>query len=109
MPAQSTVEVCPPELLSAADSAAMHLTHAATPQAGAVPTGGGGSSLSDAAAAAIAGEVATKVAQMSAELAADGPAAEATTQAGVAQLEQTDDANAQAILAVGQQGSTTFI
>ena len=44
MPAQSTIEVCPPQLLSSADTAANHLEQAASPHPGVTPTGGGGSS-----------------------------------------------------------------
>jgi hypothetical protein len=109
MPAQSTIEVSPPQFLSSADSAANHLEQAASPHPGVTPTGGGGSSLSDAAAAAIAVKVGTNTAQMSAELASDGPAAETTTQAGVTQLEQTDESNAQQLRALGQQASTHWV
>lgn len=109
MPAQSTIKVCPPELLSAADSAAMRLQHAAHPPAAAAPTGGGGSSLVDAAAAATALQVAAKVGQMSADLSGAGPAEQATTQSGVAQLEQTDETNAEALRAVGQSGDTQWV
>jgi hypothetical protein len=109
MPAQSTIEVCPPKVMSAADSAARHLTQAATPAAGATPTGGGGSSLADAAAAALAVKVGTHTAQMSAALAGDGPAEQEVAQAGLARLLQTDEANAQALREVGQQVSTRFI
>jgi hypothetical protein len=111
MPAQSTIEVSPPQTLSAADSAARHLTQAATPAAGATPTGGGGTSLADAAAAALALKVSTHTAQMSAALAGDGPEEQAVTQADLTRLEQTDEANAQALRQLGQQAqaSTRFV
>ena len=109
MPAQSTIEVCPPQVLSAADSAATHLEQAASPHPGTTPTGGGGSSLSDAAAAALALKVSTQTGQLSAELASDGPAEQTTTQTGVQQLVQTDEANAEQLRALGQQASTRFV
>jgi hypothetical protein len=109
MPAQSTIEVSPPQVMFAADSAARHLTQAASPAVGATPTGGGGSSLADAAAAALAVKVGTHTAQMSAALAGDGPAEKEAAQAGVTQLEQTDEANAQQLRALGQQASTFWV
>jgi hypothetical protein len=108
MPAQSTIEVCPPQLLSSADTAANHLEQAASPHPGVTPTGGGGSSLSDAAAAAIAVKVGTSTAAMSSALAPVGPAAETTTQDGVSQLEQTDEANAEQLRALGQQATARW-
>lgn len=106
MAAQTTIT--PHQTLSAADSAAAHLTQAAAPQPGVTPTGGGGASATDAAAQAVALKVSAQVAQMEGELAGTGPATSSTTQEGVAKLQQVDQDNAQALRAVGQRGTTSI-
>lgn len=102
MPAQA-IDVCPPNVLSAADSATVQLEQSARPPAGAEATGGEGSWLSDATAAALTLKVATRAGELSAELAGDGPAAETTTKAGIRELIRTDEVNGLALRVVAQE------
>ena len=101
MPAQQ-IKVVPPALLNAAAGVAAAAQEAAAPQPGAVPVAAP-ASPADGALAAIATEIATQTAQMSAEVAGKGPAVTAKTSAGVARLESQDVQNADDIEAVGMQ------
>lgn len=108
MPAQSTIEIFPSEILSESDSYSHHMTSAAKPAASAAATGGGGLSESDKAAIALAGKVTSRLGELSSELAGLAPAAVMQTQTGVRQMEQTDDDNAQEFRALGRQVEQIF-
>jgi hypothetical protein len=58
----------------------------------------------DAAAAGVAAAMGTQVTQMTAQVAAKGPALQATTSNGVAQTEATDEQNAERYRAVPASG-----
>lgn len=84
-------------MLSAAATVAEHLERAAQP--GPVPVASGASPV-DAAAAAVATTVRTKVTAMSAQLAGKGPQIQATAQQAVQALDAQDSDNAAQIGAV---------
>lgn len=107
MPAQS-IKVCPPALLEAAASVAVTAEQAAAPHAGAVPVATPGSPA-DGVWAGIAAGIATESTQMAAEDAGEGPAVQATTQVGVAQLQGQDEQNAEEIRAVGQSAAESTL
>jgi hypothetical protein len=108
MPAQSTIEICPPQILSENDGYSHHMTSAAKPATNATATGGGGLSEADKAAMALAGKVTTRLGQLSGELAGLGPEATSQTQAGVRQMQQTDDDNAEEFRALGSRVGQIF-
>ncbi len=108
MPAQSTIEICPPQVLSANDSYSHHMTSAAKPATNAAATGGGGVSEADKAAMALAAKVTTRLGQLSGELAGLEPEATSYTQTGVRQMQQTDDDNAEEFRALGRQVGPIF-
>ena len=107
MPAQS-IKVCPPALLAAADSVAATADHAAAPRPDTVPVATPGSPA-DGAWAGIAAGIASESAQMAAQDMGEGPAVQATTASGVAQLQGQDEQNAEQIGAVGQSAQSTLI
>ena len=103
MPAQS-VKVCPPALLQAAASAAVTAEQAAAPHPGVVPVVTPGSPA-DAAWAGVGAGIAARSGELSAKVAGKGPAVQATTQSGVAQLQEQDEQNAAQIRAVGESSA----
>jgi hypothetical protein len=103
MPAQS-VKVCPPALLQAASSAAVTAEQAAAPHPGVVPVVTPGSPA-DAAWAGVGAGIAARSGELSAKVAGKGPAVQATTQSGVAQLQEQDEQNAAQIRAVGESSA----
>ena len=107
MPAQS-INVCPPALLEAAASVAVTAEQVAAPHAGTVPLATPGSPA-DGTWAGIAAGIASESAQMAAQDMGEGPAVQATTQSGVAQLQGQDEQNAEEIGAVGQSAQSTLI
>jgi hypothetical protein len=109
MPAQSTIEVCPPQTLSESAAAAGHLTAAAEPATKASPaSGGGGVSLADIAAAALAAKVTAHLGELSGKIAGKAPNLQTHTESGVWQLEQTDDVNAEQLRALGVEAQQTY-
>lgn len=107
MPAQS-INVCPPALLEAAASVAVTADQAAAPHPGVVPIATLGSPA-DGAWAGIAAGIASESALMASQDMGEGPAVQATTQSGVAQLQGQDEQNAEEISAVGQSAESTLI
>ena len=103
MPAES-IKVCPPELLASADASAKILDEAAAPAVGGTPSSSKGVAASDVAGAAVAAAISLLEQGFSAAAAPVGEAVESTTQVGVARLESQDDANAEAVRRVGEQG-----
>jgi hypothetical protein len=95
------IKVVPPALLSAAAVVAGAAQKAATPGPGAVPVAAVGSPADDALTMLASG-IATQVAEMSAQVWGEGPALQAKTSAGVAQLEAQDADDAAQIRAVGE-------
>lgn len=106
MRAQTTIKVHPPALLQAAASAATTAAAAAAPDPGTVPVAAPGGSAADDAAALIAAGISAREAALAAKLAGKGPLIQATTQAGVAELQGQDEQNGAQIRAVGQQAVT---
>jgi hypothetical protein len=102
MPAEP-IKVNPSQMLQGAASAAATAEQVATPNLGAAPIPKPGSPM-DAAAATVAAAMGTQVTQMTAEVAAKGPAVQATTSSGVAQTEATDEQNAERYRAVPGSG-----
>jgi hypothetical protein len=106
MPAQP-IKVTPSQMLQGAASAAATAEQVATPNPGAAPIPKPGSPM-DAAAVGVATAMSTQVTQMTGQVAAKGPALQATTSSGVAQTEATDEQNAELYRAVpGGSGAGT--
>ena len=102
MPAES-IKVTPSHMVQAAASAAATAELVATPNPGAAPVAKPGSPM-DGAAVGIATAMGTQVAQMSGQVAGEGPAVQATTSSGVAQTEASDEQNAELYRAVPPTG-----
>src|SRR5690349_3627293 len=97
------IKVNPSQMLAGGASVAATAGQVATPNPGAAPIAKPGSPI-DAAAASVATAMGTQVAQMTAAVAAKGPALQATTSSGVAQTEATDEQNAERYRAVPGTG-----
>jgi hypothetical protein len=106
MPA-AEIKIVPPRLLAAGTAAADTAAKAAAPHPGAATTGVAGTPF-DSAWATLAASMKTRGGQMDAETAAKGPQVAATTQAGVAELEDQDARNAEQIDAVGKSQKTVL-
>jgi hypothetical protein len=101
------IKVNPSQMLQGAASAAATAEQVATPNPAAAPIPKPGSPM-DAAAASVATAMGTQVTQMTAQVAAKGPAVQAATSSGVAQTEATDEQNAERYRAVpGFAGGAT--
>jgi len=103
MPAES-IKICPPERLASADALAKILDEAAGPAVGGTPGSSKGVAASDVAGAVVAAGISLLEQRFSAAAAPVGEAVESTTQVGVARLESQDEANAEAVRRVGEQG-----
>jgi hypothetical protein len=100
--AAQRIQVCPPELVEAAESVATTTQRAAAPHPGMVPAAAPGSDA-DAACTAIAAGIASQFAAMATEIAGDGPRLLTTTEHGAAALESQDERNAHQLAAVPEQ------
>ncbi|UMB70098.1 hypothetical protein [Mycobacterium paraterrae] len=103
MPAES-IKICPPELLASADASAKILDEAAAPTVGGTPGLSKGVAASDVAGAAVAAGIGLLEQGFSAAAAPVGEDVESTTQVGVARLESQDEANADELRDLGEQG-----
>lgn len=100
MPGQS-IHVCPPGLLEAAATVSTMAIQAAQPDPGMVPEVGAGSAADTACDTFTAG-VAARSGELVTRFAGKGPQVQATTHAGVSQLQAQDGDNATQVQAVGQ-------